>query len=110
MSFYGSCRTAQPERAFSPGALGTRHSIKVSSPGPSLPARSLRHAARPQACLERSAWRSEMETTMETLIEPAERLFVPHRKRLFHSYIVNDEGARELRLYYGIKEISFDDE
>jgi hypothetical protein len=47
---------------------------------------------------------------METLIEPAERLFVPHRKRLFHSYIVNDEGARELRLYYGIKEISFDDE
>ncbi|HEX7840072.1 MAG TPA: hypothetical protein VF469_21495 [Kofleriaceae bacterium] len=47
---------------------------------------------------------------MEPFIEPAERLFVPYRKRLFHSYAVNDQGTRELRLYYGMKEVVFDDE
>ncbi|HEX7842840.1 MAG TPA: hypothetical protein VF469_35445, partial [Kofleriaceae bacterium] len=39
-----------------------------------------------------------------------DRLFVPHRKRLFHTYVVNEQGARELRIDYGVKEITFDDE
>jgi len=43
-------------------------------------------------------------------LEPTERLFVPHRKRLSYSYVVNDDGARELRIDYGMKEISFDEE
>jgi hypothetical protein len=43
-------------------------------------------------------------------IEPTERLFVPHRKRLSHTYITNDEGVRELRIDYGIKEVTFDEE
>jgi len=43
-------------------------------------------------------------------LDPAERLFVPNRKRLSHSYIINDEGNRELQIDYGLKEITFDDE
>ena len=47
---------------------------------------------------------------MATEIEPTEQLCVPHRKRLLHSYVVNDDGLRELRIDYGLKEITFDDE
>jgi hypothetical protein len=43
-------------------------------------------------------------------LDPTERLFVPNRKRLSHSYIVNDAGGRELQIDYGLKEITFDDE
>ncbi len=39
-----------------------------------------------------------------------ERLFVPHPKRLLWTYDVNEHGARELRINYGVKEITFDDE
>jgi len=46
----------------------------------------------------------------EPTIEPTERLFVPHRKRLSYSYVINEDGARELRLDYGLKEITFDEE
>jgi hypothetical protein len=51
---------------------------------------------------------------METLheppaIAPAERLFVPNRKRLSSAYGVNEEGQRELRIFYGLKEVTFDD-
>jgi len=46
----------------------------------------------------------------EVEIGAAERLFVPHRKRLSHTYTVNSDGARELRIDYGVKEITFDDE
>jgi hypothetical protein len=41
---------------------------------------------------------------------PAELLFVPHRKRLTYSYIINEDGGRALRLDYGRKEILFDEE
>jgi hypothetical protein len=47
---------------------------------------------------------------LQTDVEPAERLFVPNRKRLSHTYALNDEGVRELRVYYGLKEITFDDD
>jgi hypothetical protein len=40
---------------------------------------------------------------------PAEPLFVPHPKRLSCSYVVNDDGVRELRLDYGRKEIVFEE-
>jgi hypothetical protein len=43
-------------------------------------------------------------------LTPDDRLFVPHRKRLECSYARNDEGVRELRLDYGLKEVSFDEE
>jgi hypothetical protein len=43
-------------------------------------------------------------------IQPTEPLCIPHRKRLSHSYVVNDEGVRELRIDYGLKEITFDEE
>jgi hypothetical protein len=39
-----------------------------------------------------------------------DRLFVPYRKRMTASYHVNEEGVRELRLDYGVKEVSFDEE
>jgi hypothetical protein len=45
-------------------------------------------------------------------VEPlhaTEQLFVPNRKRMSHSYLVNEEGVRELHVYYGVKEITFDD-
>jgi hypothetical protein len=43
-------------------------------------------------------------------IEPNERLFVPNRKRLTHTYLTNSDGVRELRIDYGVKEVTFDDE
>jgi hypothetical protein len=43
-------------------------------------------------------------------LEPSERLHIPHRKRLSHSYAINSDGVRELRIDYGVKEISFDEE
>jgi len=46
----------------------------------------------------------------EVEISAGERLFVPHRKRLSHTYTVNSDGVRELRIDYGIKEITFDEE
>jgi hypothetical protein len=42
-------------------------------------------------------------------LAPDDRLFVPHRKRLSHDYVVNDDGVRELRIYYGLKDITFDE-
>jgi hypothetical protein len=38
-----------------------------------------------------------------------DRLYIPYRKRLSHSYVTNEEGVRELRIDYGIKEITFDE-
>jgi hypothetical protein len=43
-------------------------------------------------------------------IEPTDRLFVPHRKRMSMSYVTSESGGKELFIYYGIKEISFDEE
>ena len=46
----------------------------------------------------------------DSALAPSERLFIPFRKRLSLSYVTNDDGVRELRIDYGIKEISFDEE
>lgn len=43
-------------------------------------------------------------------IQRTDRLYVPHRKRLSHTYVTNADGVRELRIDYGIKEVSFDEE
>jgi hypothetical protein len=43
-------------------------------------------------------------------VELTERLFVPHRKRLSQTYVTNEDGVRELRIDYGVKEITFDEE
>jgi hypothetical protein len=45
-----------------------------------------------------------------TALEPTDRLFVQNRKRLSQSYVINEDGVRELRIDYGLKEISFDEE
>jgi hypothetical protein len=47
---------------------------------------------------------------MGAVIDPAEQLSVAYRKRLVCTYVVNDDGERELRIDHGMKEISFDDE
>jgi hypothetical protein len=44
------------------------------------------------------------------LVEPTDRLYVPHRKRVSHAYVNTDAGRRELFIYYGVKEVSFDEE
>jgi hypothetical protein len=41
---------------------------------------------------------------------PLDALMLPMHKRVVTQYATNDEGMTELRLYYGDKEISFDDE
>lgn len=40
-------------------------------------------------------------------IEPTERLCVPHRGWLTYRYGVNAAGTRELRIDYGLQEITF---
>jgi hypothetical protein len=42
-------------------------------------------------------------------LSPTDRLVVPHRKRMSYAYVTND-GVTELCIYYGLKEISFDEE
>jgi len=44
------------------------------------------------------------------VLEPSDLLHVPHRKRMSHAYVTGESGARELYIYYGMKEISFDEE
>jgi hypothetical protein len=46
----------------------------------------------------------------QAALDPTDRLYVPHRKRMSHAYVTGAEGVRELCLYYGDKEVSFDDE
>lgn len=43
-------------------------------------------------------------------LEPSDRFYIQHRKRLAHVYLTNGDGLKELRIDYGIKEISFDEE
>ncbi|MEZ4364508.1 MAG: hypothetical protein R3B48_30305 [Kofleriaceae bacterium] len=43
-------------------------------------------------------------------VAPTDRLRVPHRKRLSHTYQVSEEGGRELAIFYGVHEVSFDEE
>ncbi len=51
----------------------------------------------------------QLQEEEQSTLSPTARLFVPHRKRISHSYESNEEGVRELRIYYGLKEISFDE-
>jgi hypothetical protein len=43
-------------------------------------------------------------------VQPTDLLSVPHRKRMSHAYVTTDTGGRELCIYYGVKEVSFDEE
>ncbi len=43
-------------------------------------------------------------------LEPDERIYVPDRKRFALRYEHDDSGARLLRIDYGVKEITFDEE
>jgi hypothetical protein len=43
-------------------------------------------------------------------VAPDDRLCLPHRKRMSHFYQTGDTGARELCIYFGMQEITFDDE
>ncbi|QRO00175.1 hypothetical protein JRI60_14705 [Archangium violaceum] len=42
-------------------------------------------------------------------IGPHELLYLPMRRRFTSEYVTTPEGTRELRLYFGFKEISFDE-
>src|SRR5262245_52841318 len=44
------------------------------------------------------------------VVAPTDRLHVPHRKRMSHAYVTSDSGARELCIYYGAKEVTFDED
>jgi len=44
------------------------------------------------------------------VVQPTDRLYVPHRKRMSHAYVTTETGTRELCLYYGDKEVAFDEE
>src|SRR5262245_38435140 len=43
-------------------------------------------------------------------VEPADCLHVPHRKRMTHAYVLGDSSPRTLCIYYGAKEVVFDDD
>jgi hypothetical protein len=45
----------------------------------------------------------------EQALDPRETLFVSNRKRFVPVYGANEAGARELTLYCGVKEVSFDE-
>jgi len=45
----------------------------------------------------------------QAALAPDDMLALPMHKRMVAQYAINDAGARELRLYYGPKEISFDE-
>ena len=47
---------------------------------------------------------------MQVVVAPTDRLYVPHRKRLTHAYVTAESGERLLCLYYGTKEVVFDEE
>jgi hypothetical protein len=47
--------------------------------------------------------------TRRASLAATDELVLPKHKRVFVQYVDGDNGARELRLYYGDKEISFDE-
>jgi hypothetical protein len=42
-------------------------------------------------------------------LQLSDRLFVKYRKRMTQRWVTNEEGAKELHLHYGLKEICFDE-
>jgi hypothetical protein len=53
---------------------------------------------------------SEQSCTAPAEVCPRDHLYLPHRKRLSHGYVTNEQGARELCIYYGHLEVNFDEE
>jgi hypothetical protein len=49
-------------------------------------------------------------SSVDAAVRPTDRLRVPHPKRMSHAYVTTETGARELCIYYGVKEVSFDEE
>ena len=49
------------------------------------------------------------EMTRQASLAATDELVLPKHKRVFVQYVDGENGARELRLYYGDKEISFDE-
>ena len=45
----------------------------------------------------------------DVTLDPEETLYVPLRRRFLSEYAPTPDGGRELRLYYGLKEITFDE-
>jgi len=50
-----------------------------------------------------------MRREEELSVDPHETLYLPLRRRFMREYVTTPEGVRELRIYYGVKEISFDE-
>jgi hypothetical protein len=46
----------------------------------------------------------------DTVIAPSDQLHVAHRKRMSFAYVTSESGVRELQIYYGAKEVCFDEE
>jgi hypothetical protein len=42
-------------------------------------------------------------------VDPHETLFVPRRRRFVSEYVAGEDGSRELHLYFGLQEITFDE-
>ncbi|MFE8600328.1 hypothetical protein [Archangium violaceum] len=42
-------------------------------------------------------------------VDPHETLYLPMRRRFMSEYATTPEGTRELRIFYGVKEITFDE-
>ena len=53
---------------------------------------------------------NEAEAPAPAVVTPTDRLFIPNRKRLSHTYVTSSAGVRELHIDYGLQEIVFDDE
>jgi hypothetical protein len=49
------------------------------------------------------------EMTQRASLAATDELVLPKHKRVFVQYVDGENGARELRLYYGEKEVSFDE-
>ncbi|MFP2923879.1 hypothetical protein ACLESO_01430 [Pyxidicoccus sp. 3LG] len=43
-------------------------------------------------------------------VDPHETLYVPMRRRFIKEYVTSPEGTRELHIYYGLKEISIEEQ
>lgn len=50
-----------------------------------------------------------MSETPVVPLDPHEFLTVPKKRRFMHEMVSTEEGGRELRVFFGLKEISFDD-
>ena len=47
---------------------------------------------------------------LQAVLQPTDVLVVPYRKRISVAYTTSDTGARELSMFYGVHEVTFDEE